>query len=173
MVEISLGKAGELDSYYVSLVNGSNVPMLVIPQGKNCISTGCTKDLNNMCPPEIVASNGGKVVSCLNACKVLNPPQYCSESNRYSQLFDSACPYAQFFEDNNKNGRKSFTCPAAPLYSISFCNPPPPNPDKRNRILIIVITTIIGAIIINGTCAYFFRKWIAKHSGMIAFINHI
>ncbi|KAI9091953.1 hypothetical protein K1719_027888 [Acacia pycnantha] len=166
-VEFSLGQAADLDSYYVNLVNGYNVPMTVSPQGiKNCHSTGCTEDLNTICPPELraVFSENGKMAVCQNACKKLNPPLYCSKPNHYSEIFNSACPYAHFLHNNGNE--TPFTCPAAPIYSISFCNPSP-NPDKRHLILIIVITIIIGAIIVNGTCAYFFRKWIAKHSARI------
>ncbi|KAI9083650.1 hypothetical protein K1719_034351 [Acacia pycnantha] len=165
-VEFSLGQAADLDSYYVNLVNGYNVPMTVSPQGiKNCHSTGCTEDLNTICPHEhrAVFSENGKTAGCQNACK-LNPTLYCSKPNHYSQIFDSACPYAHFLPNNGKE--TPFTCPAAPIYSISFCNPSP-NPDKRHLIFIIVITIIIGAIIVNGTCAFFFRKWIAKHSARI------
>ncbi|KAL2542484.1 Uncharacterized protein Adt_03462 [Abeliophyllum distichum] len=58
-----------MDFYDVNLVDGYNVPMLVVPQGgsgANCTTTGCTSDLNGACPSDLqVMSSDGEDVRVL------------------------------------------------------------------------------------------------------------
>ncbi|KAL2474946.1 Pathogenesis-related thaumatin superfamily protein [Abeliophyllum distichum] len=45
-----------MDFYDVNLVDGYNVPMLVVPQGglgANCTTTICASDLNGACPSDL------------------------------------------------------------------------------------------------------------------------
>ncbi|MQL87919.1 hypothetical protein Taro_020476 [Colocasia esculenta] len=68
---ITLDGSGGLDFYDVSLVDGYNLPMQVVPQGapastsRNCTTTGCLMDLNKVCPSERkVTTVGGQRVAC-------------------------------------------------------------------------------------------------------------
>ncbi|CAL9190592.1 unnamed protein product [Musa hybrid cultivar] len=74
LAEFTLGGSGGTDFYDVSLVDGSNVPMLVVPQsgspGGSCGPTGCLVDLNGLCPAELrVAQPGGETAACRSALK--------------------------------------------------------------------------------------------------------
>ena len=70
-----------MDYFDVSLVDGYNLPLLVVPQGgsgQNCTSTGCVVDLNDSCPSELkVTSTEGESVACKSACEAFGSPQYC------------------------------------------------------------------------------------------------
>ncbi|KAA8537512.1 hypothetical protein F0562_027120 [Nyssa sinensis] len=73
LAEFTLDGAGGLDFYDVSLVDGYNLPMLVVPQGgtgTNCTTTGCLVDLNGACPSELkVSSTDGQNVACKSAVR--------------------------------------------------------------------------------------------------------
>ncbi|KAI3420660.1 uncharacterized protein J3R85_012593 [Psidium guajava] len=141
LAEFTLNGAGGLDFYDVSLVDGSNLPMLVVPRGavaaasgaRNCTTTGCAADLNLACPQELkvtgTGSEGG--VGCRSACGAFGDPQYCCSGaygtpdtcgpSRYSEFFKSACPkaYSYAYDD----GTSTFTCASAD-YDITFCPTP-------------------------------------------------
>src|SRR4051812_20007381 len=69
-----------VDFYDVSLVDGYNLPMRIIPvpgtftlpagaDKYSCGVAGCTSDLNLTCPAELqVKNSSGQVVSCMSAC---------------------------------------------------------------------------------------------------------
>ncbi|GMP27137.1 hypothetical protein CsSME_00003263 [Camellia sinensis var. sinensis] len=137
LAEFTLNGAGGLDFYDVSLVDGYNLPMLVVPQGGtgggNCTATGCVVDLNGSCPSELrVMSDGGaKNVACKSACDAFGDPQYCCSGayatpdtckpTSFSEYFKSACPraYSYAYDD----GSSIFTCASAD-YVITFCPTP-------------------------------------------------
>lgn len=139
LAEFTLDGAGGLDFFDVSLVDGYNVPMLVVPQGgsgDNCTTTGCVGDLNGACPSELrVMGVDGKVgVACKSACEAFNSPEYCCSGaygtpdtckpSSYSQLFKSSCPRAYSYAYDDKTS--TFTCANAD-YTITFC----PSPTTR------------------------------------------
>lgn len=136
LAEFTLNGANGLDFYDVSLVDGYNLPMLVVPQGGtggNCSSTGCVVDLSGACPSElkITGGEGGGPVACKSACEAFGDPQYCCSGaygspdtckpSFYSQFFKSACPraYSYAYDDSSS----TFTCASAD-YVISFCPTP-------------------------------------------------
>uniref|UniRef100_A0A5B6YK31 Putative thaumatin-like protein 1b n=1 Tax=Davidia involucrata TaxID=16924 RepID=A0A5B6YK31_DAVIN len=135
LAEFTLDGDSGLDFYDVSLVDGYNLPMLVIPQGgtgRNCSTTGCVVDLNGACPSELkVTSTDGKNVACKSACEAFGQPQYCCSGayntpatckpSSYSQLFKSACPHAYSYAYDD--GTSTFTCAGAD-YLITFCPSP-------------------------------------------------
>lgn len=140
LAEFTLDGDGGLDFFDVSLVDGYNVPMLVVPQGgsgDNCTSTGCVVDLNGACPSELkVASVDGKEgVACKSACEAFGSPQYCCSGayatpdtckpSSYSEIFKSACPRAYSYAYDDKTS--TFTCASAD-YTITFC----PTPNTRS-----------------------------------------
>ncbi|PKI68198.1 hypothetical protein CRG98_011397 [Punica granatum] len=132
LAEFTLDGAGGLDFYDVSLVDGYNLPMLVVPQnghGGNCTATGCAADLNNPCPAELMVSgDGGHSVACNSACNAFGDPRYCCSGaygtpdtckpTTYSEFFKKACPraYSYAYDD----GTSTFTCASAD-YTITFC----------------------------------------------------
>lgn len=62
LAEFTLDGSGGMDFYDVSLVDGYNLPLLIVPQGGTgtCSSTGCLTDLNSACPTslKVVQGNG-------------------------------------------------------------------------------------------------------------------
>ncbi|KAG7024146.1 hypothetical protein SDJN02_12959, partial [Cucurbita argyrosperma subsp. argyrosperma] len=89
LAEFTLDGAGGLDFFDVSLVDGYNIPMLVVPQGgtgEKCVSTGCVVDLNGACPQElkVFSVDGGENVACKSACEAFNEPQYCCSGDQKS-----------------------------------------------------------------------------------------
>ncbi|KAF8405389.1 hypothetical protein HHK36_010293 [Tetracentron sinense] len=133
LAEFTLNGAGGLDFYDVSLVDGYNLPMLIVTQGGtggNCTVTGCLADLNDACPSElkVSSSDGSNSVACKSACEAFGDPQYCCsgayatpdtcKSSSYSEFFKHACPraYSYAYDD----GTSTFTCASAD-YLITFC----------------------------------------------------
>ncbi|KAK9164491.1 hypothetical protein Syun_005393 [Stephania yunnanensis] len=134
LAEFTLNGADGKDFYDVSLVDGYNLPMLVVPHGGsggNCSTTGCVVDLNVACPAElkVVSSTGaGADVACKSACEAFQQPQYCCSGEygnpntckptSYSEFFKHACPraYSYAYDD----GTSTFTCVSAD-YDITFC----------------------------------------------------
>uniref|UniRef100_A0A5B7C3J9 Putative thaumatin-like protein 1b n=1 Tax=Davidia involucrata TaxID=16924 RepID=A0A5B7C3J9_DAVIN len=136
LAEFTLNGAGGLDFYDVSLVDGYNLPMLVVAQGGtggNCTATGCVVDLNSACPSQLKVSSedGSESVACKSACEAFGDPQYCCSGayatpdtckpTYYSEYFKSACPraYSYAYDD----GTSTFTCASAD-YLITFCPSP-------------------------------------------------
>jgi Thaumatin family len=62
LAEFTLDGSGGMDFYDVSLVDGYNLPLLIVPQGGigTCSATGCLVDLNSACPNslKVVQGNG-------------------------------------------------------------------------------------------------------------------
>ncbi|CAD5313230.1 unnamed protein product [Arabidopsis thaliana] len=145
LAEFTLDGSGGLDFYDVSLVDGYNVQMLVVPQGgsgQNCSSTGCVVDLNGSCPSELrVNSVDGKeavAMACKSACEAFRQPEYCCSGafgspdtckpSTYSRIFKSACPRAYSYAYDDKSS--TFTCAKSPNYVITFC--PSPNTSLKS-----------------------------------------
>ncbi|MQL95572.1 hypothetical protein Taro_028241 [Colocasia esculenta] len=136
LAEFTLDGSGGLDFYDVSLVDGYNLPMLVVPQGAptgaggNCTTTGCLVDLNGVCPSELkVTAVGGEGVACRSACEAFGNAEYCCSGaygnpntcrpSTYSTFFKNACPraYSYAYDD----GTSTFTCAGSTSYHITFC----------------------------------------------------
>ncbi|RWV77212.1 hypothetical protein GW17_00061994 [Ensete ventricosum] len=128
-----------MDYYDVSLVDGYNLAMLVVPQGGSggggCGSAGCVADLNGVCPSDLrvvlragTGASESESVACKSACDAFGSPQYCCSGaysnpntckpSSYSQFFKNACPkaYSYAFDD----ATSIFTCSSAG-YRITFC----------------------------------------------------
>ncbi|KAM0029756.1 putative Thaumatin family [Helianthus debilis subsp. tardiflorus] len=123
---------GGKDMFYVSLVGGYNLPMLVSPtggSGGNCTSAGCTVDLNGRCPPVLKVVNfDGEVVGCKSGCLAFGREEDCclgaygsheaSKQSSYSQVFKTACLRASSYAYDDETN--TFTCVRAD-YQIIFC----------------------------------------------------
>ncbi|KAI4297744.1 hypothetical protein L6164_037615 [Bauhinia variegata] len=133
LAEFTLNGADGLDFYDVSLVDGYNLPMLIVPKGGKrggCSATGCLVDLNGACPAalKVARENGTGSLACRSACEAFGDPQYCcSEAyatpdtchpSVYSLFFKHACPRAYSYAYDDKTS--TYTCASAD-YLIIFC----------------------------------------------------
>jgi hypothetical protein len=126
LAEFSLRGFNGLDFFDVSLVDGFNLPLLVVPSRQNCTSTGCVADLNESCPSElrVTTSTEGKTAACMSACQVTKLSMFCCTSNAtckpslYSQFFKNACPQAYSYAYDDQTS--TFTC-ASTDYQVTFC----------------------------------------------------
>ncbi|KAL3514779.1 hypothetical protein ACH5RR_027496 [Cinchona calisaya] len=135
LAEFKLDGDGGKDFYDVSLVDGYNLPMLVVPQGgsgPNCTTIRCVMDLNGTCPSELkVTGTGGQSVACKSACDAFGQAQYCCSGaysnpdtckpSKYAVVFKNACPHAYSYAYDDKTS--TFTCTGAD-YIITFCPSP-------------------------------------------------
>jgi hypothetical protein len=156
LAEFTLNGGGNTDYYDISLVDGYDFPLSIVPSPATtvpgnpyqCGSPTCTSDLLATCPGPLQKKNAsGKVIACMSACEAFNTDQYCCRGAyntpqtcksstwpvNYPAFFKAACPtaYSYAYDDTTS----TFTCNnPAPNYTITFCpagggpNPPPPNP---------------------------------------------
>ncbi|PNT65024.1 thaumatin-like protein 1 [Brachypodium distachyon] len=135
LAEFTLAGSGGNDFYDVSLVDGSNLPMVVVPQGgggSGCGTTGCMVDVNVPCPADLkVAGPDGATIACKSACEAFGRPEDCCSgpefgtpeacrSSSYSLFFKNACPraYSYAYDD----ATSTFTCATGSAsYLIEFC----------------------------------------------------
>ncbi|KAF4347330.1 thaumatin-like protein 1 isoform X1 [Cannabis sativa] len=133
LAEFTLNGADGLDFYDVSLVDGYNIPMLIVPKGGTrggCGATGCLVDLNGACPTalRVARANGKGSVACRSACEAFGDPRFCcSEAystpdtcgpSPYSLYFKHACPRSYSYAYDDKTS--TYTCASAD-YTIIFC----------------------------------------------------
>ncbi|KAK2630699.1 hypothetical protein QOZ80_UnG0728670 [Eleusine coracana subsp. coracana] len=124
LAEFTLDGSGGMDFFDVSLVDGYNLPMLIVPQvaaggvaginsngsagaGK-CMATGCLVDLNGACPADLRVTmpasttaggtGGSGAVACRSACEAFNTPQYCCSGAYGSPSTCKPSTYSQFFK---------------------------------------------------------------------------
>ncbi|KAI3444972.1 hypothetical protein Pfo_001637 [Paulownia fortunei] len=120
------------DFYDVSLVDGFNMPVSIVPSGGsgNCSAVNCISNLNLECPEKLQVrrNNRGETVACKSACLAFNEPQYCCtgeynspqvcKPSNYSEVFKKACPTAYSYPYDDATS--TFTCKGA-NYLIIFC----------------------------------------------------
>ncbi|KAL6652457.1 hypothetical protein ACP70R_011382 [Stipagrostis hirtigluma subsp. patula] len=104
VAEFTMDGKGGKDSYDVSLVDGFNLPMRVLPHG-GCPVSGCAADLNAACPADQQVTSAGGVVAC--------------KASAGSRFFKKACPGAKSSGADNALG-----CAGEDDgYTITFCPP--------------------------------------------------
>ncbi|XP_059463627.1 PR5-like receptor kinase isoform X1 [Corylus avellana] len=142
MAEFGLNATAGLDFYDVSVVDGFNLPMLVVPKvtsgERACGTTGCLVDLNGACPKVLSVQRGdGRegVVACRNGLELREVLALLDLSmaakyrwSLYSRFFRSACPRA--YTDPYEDRTATLTCASAD-YIITFC--PSPNTGKTTE----------------------------------------
>ncbi|XP_043477872.1 pathogenesis-related protein 5-like [Leptopilina heterotoma] len=144
LAEITFGGGGGRDFYEITLVNGYNLPMIMVPINGNrpfaagrfdCKAAGCKYDLDARCPTELAARSGRKTIGCKTACAVFNTDQYCCRRafnsartcrsqnwpKNYAAIFKGACPDATSYAYDDQ--RSTFSCRPDPstTYEIYFC----------------------------------------------------
>nr|AAQ54610.1 Gly d Jun a 3-like protein [Glycyphagus domesticus] len=145
LAEITFDGDGGQDFYDVSLVDGYNLPMKMLPiagtfrrvtnSHYDCNEAGCHSDLNAHCPNELAIRSGNKVIACKSACLAFNTDEYCCRGahNRpetckssqwkvnYPAMFKKSCPeaYSYAYDDHSS----TFTCHGNPStgYVVQFC----------------------------------------------------
>ncbi|KAM7510151.1 hypothetical protein LguiB_009026 [Lonicera macranthoides] len=189
LAEFGLNSANDLDFYDVSLVDGFNLPMLIVPQGGtgvNCNNSGCISDLNQACPSELkVTGNGGEGVACKSPCVAFGTAQYCCTGandtcnlNSYTVYFMKTCPRTYSYPTDQVT--TSYSCAAGAGYLITFCpsstdettgsNPevypippsptPPPQRKRKTRWLLTFGVVLGGGIaVLSILCYLIFRRW--------------
>ncbi|KAJ7777590.1 thaumatin-like protein [Mycena maculata] len=141
VAEWTLGNAtdGSPDNYDVSLVDGFNIPMSVVPTG-GCTVASCTANLNTNCPAPLQLQGSGGVVGCKSACAAgldndsAGSPNCCTGSHdvpstcppsgvQYYSYFKDPCPdsYAYAYDESSKTAL--WTCPTNVTadYTVTFC----------------------------------------------------
>uniref|UniRef100_A0A453IIB8 Thaumatin-like protein 1 n=2 Tax=Aegilops tauschii subsp. strangulata TaxID=200361 RepID=A0A453IIB8_AEGTS len=150
LVEFTLDGSGGMDFFDVSLVDGYNLPMLVVPQGAaaataaasstggpKCMATGCLVDLNAACPAALKVTSagaassavGGSAMACRSACEAFGSPEYCCSGAYGSPSTCRPSAYSQFFKSAcpraysyaYDDSTSTFTCAAGTNYAITFC----------------------------------------------------
>ncbi|MBA0571339.1 hypothetical protein Golob_004918 [Gossypium lobatum] len=133
LVEMTLGgPTSGLHYYDVSLVDGFNVPVSMVPigGGVGCGVAACEADLNVCCPAALVVKKEGKVVGCKSACLAAKTDRYCCtgefgdpkscKPTIFAHLFKAICPRAYSYAFDDASSLR--TC-RAPRYLITFCPP--------------------------------------------------
>jgi hypothetical protein len=140
VAEWTLGKNGSPDNYDVSLVDGFNIPMSVVPTA-GCQAIDCNTDLNPNCPAQLqLKDSTGKVVGCKSACDAnldgnpQNSPNCCSGSHnlpstcppsgvQFYSYFKNGCKnaYAYAYDESSKTAL--WTCDSSKNadYTVTFC----------------------------------------------------
>ncbi|XP_022182915.1 thaumatin-like protein 1 [Myzus persicae] len=145
LAEIQFAKSDNLNFYHVSLVDGFNLPIRIMPNkyridpnsGDDCKAAVCVADLNSKCPAKLAVkgADGSSVVGCKSACALFNTnsdccqgvyttPATCNSSSwpqNYPPFFKEACPGAYSYPFDNTT--TTFTCHGNSLtkFDIVFC----------------------------------------------------
>ncbi|KAJ6767357.1 hypothetical protein OIU79_023176 [Salix purpurea] len=98
MAEFKMNNPGH-DFFNVSLLDGYNLPLLVLPSNQSCENAGCVVDLNGVCPPELeVDSSDGKIVGCKSACDAFATQPYCCDGPIETSSTCKPTSYSQNFK---------------------------------------------------------------------------
>ncbi|KAG5253555.1 Thaumatin protein [Salix suchowensis] len=132
LAEFTLKGNDGRDFYDISLVDGFNIPLSVIPQAgpSGCPSPSCAANVNAVCDSKLaVKGSDGTVIACKSACLAFNQPQFCCTgefgtpdkclASNYTSIFKQQCPQAYSYAYDDKSSL--FTCPSGSNYLITFC----------------------------------------------------
>ncbi|CAK7351253.1 unnamed protein product [Dovyalis caffra] len=124
-----LDYSGELDLFYVSFLDGYNLPLLILSIDQSRESSGCAVDLNSLCPSSELMVNGsdGKIAGCRSPCAAFGSSQYCCNGTHntpdtckpssYFLTFKKSCPQAFSYPLDDENSSSSFV---SMNYHITF-----------------------------------------------------
>lgn len=136
------------NSYYVSLGQGYNLPIKIVPTNGEgidsmsrtngdrfyCKETACVADLHTLCPDQLSVTIDGVRVACKNPCKYFDTDEHCCQgyhgnhkckcnewTTNYLKVLKSACPNAHTYDYDYKTS--TFSCPPNPavVYHVIFC----------------------------------------------------
>ncbi|XP_057435523.1 thaumatin-like protein 1b [Lotus japonicus] len=119
-VEMTLNGDNNQDNYAISLIDGFNIPMAIIPLRGNCSSSGCRAHVNAVCPSGLKVTKWKERLVVAVACRSVNT---CLEDCSYVHavnILRKACPQARILADDNEN---TYSCASDTDYYITFCPP--------------------------------------------------
>eukprot|EP01018_Ginkgo_biloba_P023084 Gb_07674 [translate_table: standard] len=130
LAEYSLNQFQNMDFYDISLVDGFNLRLSMLPSNSQCKRIACSSDINSKCPNELRVPDG-----CKSACAAFNKPEYCCTGafldncspTNYSEFFKGECPLAYSYAKDDPSS--TFTCPGGTNYQIVFCGTASPHED--------------------------------------------
>uniref|UniRef100_A0A1I8B090 Pept_C1 domain-containing protein n=1 Tax=Meloidogyne hapla TaxID=6305 RepID=A0A1I8B090_MELHA len=117
IAEITFG-AKEGDFYDVSLVDGFNIPVEIVPIGgkgpkcKNINSCDLTKVASKLPAQMVKKDNNGKIIGILSPCAAFKEPKYCCTTKQ----FDKPETCNPFFKNYNVYKIENKECPTQYLY---------------------------------------------------------
>jgi hypothetical protein len=122
LAEFAVNQFENKDFYDISLVDGFNLPLSIIPSNTQCTKSVCSSDINSKCPTELRVPDG-----CKSPCVAFNTPQYCCTGSfldncpptDYSRFFKRECPQAYSYAKDDTTS--TFTCPGGTNYKVVFC----------------------------------------------------
>ncbi|QRW18315.1 pathogenesis-related protein PR5K (thaumatin family) [Rhizoctonia solani] len=141
------GDGSGADYYDISIVQGFNLPMSVVPSAVECGIAECAVDLNAGCPdplrgPFAPNTNNTVPIGCKSACTANldgNPdnsaacctgqfaePGACPASGvPFYDYFKNACRFTYAYSQDVTSGTALQTCPGSsyPDYAVTFCPP--------------------------------------------------
>ncbi|CAE6427414.1 unnamed protein product [Rhizoctonia solani] len=141
------GDGSGADYYDISIVQGFNLPMQVVPSAMGCGIAECAVDLNANCPdplrgPFAPNTNNTVPIGCKSACTANldgNPANSaacctgeftaqgaCPTSGvPFYDYFKKACPFTYAYSQDVTSGTALQTCPGSsyPDYTVTFCPP--------------------------------------------------
>lgn len=152
LFEFSLDSNGNQDFYDVSVVNGYNLPLVVVPHSTGavpCSSVGCVLNLNKTCPLELKFGRE-QTVACMSACQAFRRAEYCCvgeyatpekcKPTSYSQIFKRECPLAYSYVYDDASTEFTFSSNST-NYVITFC--PLITPNTTRSIPVIPFLSIL------------------------------
>ena len=104
LAEFTLAQGGQ-DNYDVSNVDGSNLPVNIVPSDGSCATGSCAVDLNANCPDNLRYVVNGQTVGCKSGCLATGSETDCCSGSHNTP---ATCPssgvssYA-YFHDNCPN----------------------------------------------------------------------
>jgi len=143
VAEWTLQSNGSQDFYDVSVVDGFNIPMMIIPSA-NCSAASCPNDLNPGCPSQLIGprNSSGNAVGCKSACvanldNASDSANCCTGSHntnatcpssgvQFYSYFKNGCPNSYVYAYDESSGTALWTCNSTlnSDYRLTFCPPP-------------------------------------------------
>ncbi|WVQ79506.1 hypothetical protein IAT38_001605 [Cryptococcus sp. DSM 104549] len=139
LAEFTLIPDGE-DNFDISLVDGFNVPLSIIPSIPSCPQPQCQVNINQLCPPLLRTSldQDGVNLGCIAPCNAgfgqeiygnracctgayANPDLCVACGVDYYSLFKDNCNTSYAYAYDEKSKTALWTCPGRPDYTIEFC----------------------------------------------------
>lgn len=139
------GNGSGADYYDVSIVDGFNLPLQVLPSATNCGVAECVAELNANCPEPLrgpFSPGSTTPIGCKSACTAnldgnpnnsascctgqFSAPGACPSSGvQYYEYFKSACPFTYAYSQDVTSGTSLQTCPGSSFadYTVTFCPP--------------------------------------------------
>lgn len=139
LAEMKFNGWNDLDFYDVSLIDGFNVPIQIIPVEGTYTpngdyyyagAAGCTTDVNDYAPPELAITNGsGDTIAWMATCSKWDIDKYCCydndpatcHPNEYSVILKEACPDAYSYVTDHETS--TFASSSGTVYKVVFPEP--------------------------------------------------